>query len=50
MFGKKYMVLYRYARILNTKHQIQNTLEKGCFLTFYEISEFVHEDTYYGRN
>jgi hypothetical protein len=39
------MMLYRCARILYTKHQIQNTLEKDAFMTFYEIAEFVHEDT-----
>ncbi len=29
VFGIKYMMLYRYVRILNTKHQIQNTLVKS---------------------
>jgi hypothetical protein len=28
VFGMKYMMLYRHVRILNTKHQIQNTLVK----------------------
>jgi hypothetical protein len=31
VFGMKYMKLYRNVRILNTKHQIQNTLVKGFF-------------------
>ena len=32
VFGVKYMMLYRYVRILNTKHQIQNTLVKSLLL------------------
>ena len=28
VFGMKYMMLYQHVRILNTKHQIQNTLVK----------------------
>jgi hypothetical protein len=28
VFGMKYIILYQHVRILNTKHQIQNTLAK----------------------
>ena len=31
VFGMKYLILYQHVRILNTKHQIQNTLIKRNF-------------------
>ena len=38
VFGMKYTMLYRHVRILNTRHQIQDTLAKSCF------SDFLRDD------
>jgi hypothetical protein len=34
VFSIAYMTLYQFVIILNTKHQIQNTLVKNCFSDF----------------
>jgi len=48
VFGMKYMILYQHVRILNTKHQIQNThVKRHLFGLFTILFYFKYLNLFY---